>query len=70
MYGKEEVKALKREEPKTKTRSTGRTDAGRYDEILFERLRNLRKKTADEHQVPHTSYFQTRPFTKCADFIL
>lgn len=49
LYGKEDAKALKREESKTKVRIMG---SGQYDEALFERLRSLRKKIAEEHQVP------------------
>ncbi len=51
LYGKEEAKALKREEPvKTKAGKTG--DHGRYDGALFAKLRVLRKKIAEEHHVP------------------
>jgi ATP-dependent DNA helicase RecQ len=51
LYGKEEAKALKREESaKTKAGKAG--DPGRYDEALFGKLRALRKKIAEEHHVP------------------
>jgi ATP-dependent DNA helicase RecQ len=52
LYGKEEAKALKRQEATIKTGASATADAGRYDEDLFERLRSLRKKIAEEHQVP------------------
>jgi ATP-dependent DNA helicase RecQ len=51
LFGRAEVTALKREEVKAKaSRRTG--DGEAYDEMLFERLRNTRKKLADEQQVP------------------
>jgi ATP-dependent DNA helicase RecQ len=51
LYGKEEVKALKKEES-AKTKAGRASDSGQYDETLFGRLRGLRKKIAEEHQVP------------------
>ncbi len=52
LYGEEEAKALRREEAKTRTKRPGGRDQGHYDEALFEKLRGLRKKIAEEHQVP------------------
>jgi ATP-dependent DNA helicase RecQ len=51
LYGGEEAKALKREES-VKTKAGRAGDSGHYDKALFERLRSLRKKMAEEHQVP------------------
>lgn len=50
LSGKEEAMALKREETVTKRISKG--DQGKYDEALFEILRSLRKRIAEEHRVP------------------
>ncbi|MDA8431432.1 MAG: DNA helicase RecQ [Nitrospiraceae bacterium] len=52
LSGKEEAKALKRLEAKSKTKPIAGSSSGRYDEALFERLRSLRKKMAGEHHVP------------------
>lgn len=52
LYGKEEARALKREEAKTRAKPAGGREVGEYDETLFEKLRCLRKKIAEEHQVP------------------
>jgi len=52
LSGKEEVKALKREDAVIKTKQRGGSDARHYDEVLFGRLRGLRKRIAEEHQVP------------------
>ncbi|MEJ2685023.1 MAG: DNA helicase RecQ [Candidatus Sulfobium sp.] len=51
LYGKEEAKALRRQES-SKTKMGKAVDSGRYDEALFGRLRGLRKKTAEAHRVP------------------
>jgi ATP-dependent DNA helicase RecQ len=51
LYGKEEAKSLKRQES-VKTNVGKAVDSGQYDEALFERLRSLRKKIAEEHRVP------------------
>ena len=50
--GKEEIKALKRKDAAIKTKQRCGSDAGHYDEALFGKLRSLRKRTAEEHQVP------------------
>lgn len=52
LFGKEKVSALKREGPKKKLRSAKGSGPDQYDEALFERLRALRKKLADEQGVP------------------
>lgn len=52
LYGREEITALKKEE-KSKKHPAGRDGKfAPYDEILFDKLRKLRKETADEHHVP------------------
>jgi ATP-dependent DNA helicase RecQ len=60
LSGKEEAKALKREEAITRTKRAGGSDPGQYDETLFEKLRGLRKKSAEEHQVPPYVIFSDR----------
>lgn len=52
LYGTEGVKALKREEKPAKKKQQSGSEAGRYDETLFGKLRSLRKKIAEEHRVP------------------
>jgi ATP-dependent DNA helicase RecQ len=52
LYGREDAKALKREEAATKSKRQRGSEPGQYDETLFEKLRSLRKKMAEEHQVP------------------
>ncbi len=52
LYGKEDAKALKREERPSKKKAQRGTETDRYDEALFERLRGLRKKLAEKQQVP------------------
>jgi len=51
LYGKEEAKALKKQES-AKTKHEKAADSSQYDEALFERLRVVRKKIAQEHHVP------------------
>ncbi len=51
LYGKERVAAIKREDIKRKKEAKG-IESSRYDQTLFEKLRMLRKKIAEEHQVP------------------
>lgn len=50
--GEEEVKALKREEVAAKPRRPEGIAPTGYDEVLFGRLRVLRKKIAETHRVP------------------
>ena len=52
LLGKEKVSALKREEAKKKTRKGKGSVFEDYDETLFDRLRALRKRLADEQGVP------------------
>lgn len=52
LYGKEQITALKREEPKGKYKPMKVSSSEQYDEALFERLRAIRKKLAESHQVP------------------
>lgn len=59
LYGREAITALKREEAKPKT-SRQTSDGEAFDEILFERLRAVRKGLADEQQVPPYIIFSDR----------
>jgi len=52
LFGKEKVSALKREETKKKPRAGKWSGFEDYDKALFERLRILRKRLADEQSVP------------------
>jgi ATP-dependent DNA helicase RecQ len=52
LYGKEKIEALKREETMKKPKAFKVSGFEPYDEVLFDRLRALRKKLAEEHKVP------------------
>ncbi len=52
LLGKEKISALKREETKKKPRKGKWSVFEDYDKTLFERLRILRKRLADEQEVP------------------
>ncbi|KKM14352.1 hypothetical protein LCGC14_1707000 [marine sediment metagenome] len=52
LYGREKIEGLKREEIKKKPKAFEVGGFEPYDEDLFERLRVLRKRLADEHKVP------------------
>ncbi len=52
LLGKEKIEGLKREEIQKKPKAFKVTGFEPYDEILFGRLRVLRKKLAEEHKVP------------------
>ncbi len=52
LFGKETLLALKREEPKEKQPVGRSAEFGPYDEVLFERLRTVRKSIADKQNVP------------------
>ncbi|MDY6935199.1 MAG: DNA helicase RecQ [Spirochaetota bacterium] len=52
LYGFDEVTALKKEEKIEESENTADICIRSYDEVLFERLRLLRKKIADKHDVP------------------
>lgn len=52
LYGKEILEGLKREEIRKKPKAFKASGFEPYDEILFDRLRVLRKKLAEEHKVP------------------
>jgi ATP-dependent DNA helicase RecQ len=60
LFGKEKVFALKREETKKKLRAGIGNEFKPYDEVLFERLRTLRKSLADKQQVPPYIIFSDR----------
>jgi ATP-dependent DNA helicase RecQ len=51
LYGKDGVAALRREEPEKNSRVKS-DELDSYDENLFERIRIVRKKLAEEQQVP------------------
>lgn len=52
LTGKEQVLGIKREEPKAVARKRKTTDTAAFDKTLFEKLRAVRKRLADEQQVP------------------
>ncbi len=52
LCGKEQVSGLRKEEAKIRERRVRGGEFEQYDESLFEKLRGLRKKIAEEHQVP------------------
>ena len=52
LTGKEEVFGLKREDVKAKERRRKTADEGSFDEVLFERLRIVRKRIAGANHVP------------------
>jgi ATP-dependent DNA helicase RecQ len=52
LTGREEVFGLKRQEVKTRERRGKAGDNGRFDTMLFERLRLVRKRLANESRVP------------------
>ncbi len=51
LFGKEKITALRKEEVKPKA-ARDRGEAEGYDEALFERLRNVRKRMAEAQQLP------------------
>ncbi len=60
LFGKEKISALKRQDPGRKQRAGAGDGFEPYDEALFRKLRALRKKLADEHQVPPYIIFSDR----------
>ncbi|MDH4163127.1 MAG: DNA helicase RecQ [Nitrospirota bacterium] len=52
LRGKEPVFGIKREEPKASGRRRKISEGAAFDEQLFEKLRAVRKRLADEHHVP------------------
>jgi ATP-dependent DNA helicase RecQ len=52
LFGGGNVNALKREEPQKKRSARADIEFDTYDEVLFEKLRTLRKGLADEQHVP------------------
>ncbi len=52
LTGKGEVFGLKREDVKVKARRRKTADEGLFDEVLFERLRSIRKRIAGKSRVP------------------
>jgi ATP-dependent DNA helicase RecQ len=60
LFGRETIKALRKEEAKTKVQRERRFESGEYDERLFGRLRAVRKKLADRQRVPPYIVFSDR----------
>ncbi len=60
LYGTEKITALKREDAKERRRAVSGRKFEPYDNVLFEKLRILRKKLADEQQVPPFIIFSDR----------
>ncbi|MBA7536500.1 ATP-dependent DNA helicase RecQ [subsurface metagenome] len=60
LHGKETIDALKTEEKKKRPRALGDEGFTPYDEYLFEKLRALRKKIAEEQNVPPFIIFSDR----------
>ncbi len=52
LFGREKIRALRKQEVKAKTLKEKRGDTGGYNEALFARLRIVRKRLADRQQVP------------------
>ncbi|MFQ5687759.1 MAG: DNA helicase RecQ, partial [Candidatus Scalindua sp.] len=52
LFGKEKIEGLKRDEIKKKPKAYRVSGFEPYDEVLFDRLRVLRKRLAEEHRVP------------------
>jgi ATP-dependent DNA helicase RecQ len=52
LYGREEIEGLKREEIRKKPKAFRAKGFDAYDEALFDKLRVLRKRLAEEHKVP------------------
>jgi ATP-dependent DNA helicase RecQ len=59
LYGREQIAAIKREDIR-RNKDAKRLESGHDDQILFEKLRLLRKKIAEEHQVPPYVIFSDR----------
>ena len=60
LFGNEKISALKREEPEKKQGAGKGGGLGPYDEVLFDKLRTVRKKLADVQQVPPYIVFSDR----------
>ncbi|NTW67745.1 MAG: DNA helicase RecQ [Nitrospirae bacterium] len=60
LTGQEQISGIKREEAKTKGRRKQVGDLGSSDRALFERLRIVRKKFAEEQEVPPFVIFSDR----------
>ncbi len=52
LFGREKIRALRKQEVKAKTLKEKRGDPGEYNETLFARLRIVRKRLADMQRVP------------------
>jgi ATP-dependent DNA helicase RecQ len=69
LTGPGEVFGLKREAIKTKERRRKTVEGGHYDEVLFERLRVIRKRIAEESHVPPYVIFSDKTLHEmCARF--
>jgi ATP-dependent DNA helicase RecQ len=60
LTGTETISGTRREEPVSRSRRRAATGEGPYDDALFERLRAVRKKIAQEHEVPPYIIFSDR----------
>ncbi|GBE04705.1 ATP-dependent DNA helicase RecQ [bacterium BMS3Abin10] len=60
LYGREKVIGLKREEAKKKQQAARGSEFTPHDEVLFDKLRVLRKSLADEQRVPPFIIFSDR----------
>lgn len=67
LLGRDRVSALKRDDIRKKPKLKDDESAG-YDEILFERLRTVRKKFAVEHQVPPYVIFSDKTLHEMCRF--
>jgi ATP-dependent DNA helicase RecQ len=68
LFGREKVSGLKREESRRKSRAGKGTGFEKYNEALFEKLRSLRKKLADEQGVPPYVVFSDKTLHEMCRF--
>ncbi|NOG82462.1 MAG: DNA helicase RecQ [Planctomycetes bacterium] len=68
LYGRETITALKREEVKKRGKALKGLQFEDYDEALFERLRLLRMKYAEEQQVPPYIIFSDKALHEMSTF--
>lgn len=66
LYGKEKITALKREEKKAKVVPIKSAASGGYDFDLFEKLRGLRKRIAEDERVPPFVVFSDKTLHEMA----
>ncbi|MDR4505779.1 MAG: DNA helicase RecQ [Candidatus Scalindua sp.] len=68
LYGRETISALKREEVKKRKKTLKGLQLESYDEVLFERLRLVRMKFAEEQQVPPYIIFSDKALHEMCAF--